>query len=85
LEYSPVAALNRTYALSKANSKQEAITEAEKLQLTNNHLYYCLLGNLYNGINTVKAKEYLQHALTLAKTPADKKIISQQIARLEKG
>ena len=34
LEYSPVAALNRTYALSKANGKAQAIIEAEKLQLT---------------------------------------------------
>ena len=33
IEYSPIAALNRTYALSKANSKQEAIAEAEKLNL----------------------------------------------------
>ena len=33
LEYSPIIALNRTYALSKANGKQEAITEAEKLDL----------------------------------------------------
>ncbi|MBS1504966.1 MAG: RNA polymerase subunit sigma, partial [Bacteroidetes bacterium] len=32
LEYSPVAALNRTYALAKANGKQEAIIEAEKLR-----------------------------------------------------
>ncbi len=30
LEYSPMAALNRTYALSKANGKAEAIAEAEK-------------------------------------------------------
>src|SRR5207247_7244342 len=34
IQYSPIAALNRTYALSKANGKQEAIPEAEKLNLT---------------------------------------------------
>jgi RNA polymerase sigma factor (sigma-70 family) len=44
LDDSPVAALNRTYALYKAHGKREAIIEAEKLQLTNDHLYYSLLG-----------------------------------------
>jgi RNA polymerase sigma factor (sigma-70 family) len=34
IQYSPIAALNRTYALSKANSKEEAIVEAEKLILS---------------------------------------------------
>ena len=42
--YSPVTALNRTYALSKIKGKQAAIEEAEKLGLTNNHLYHVLLG-----------------------------------------
>ncbi len=32
IEYSPIAALNRTYALSKANGKPEAIKEAEKAE-----------------------------------------------------
>jgi RNA polymerase sigma-70 factor (ECF subfamily) len=40
MEYSPIAALNRTYALSKANGKEEAIVEAEKLHLTDCHLYH---------------------------------------------
>lgn len=36
VECSPIAALNRTYALSKANGKPEAIEAAEKLNLTDN-------------------------------------------------
>jgi len=40
LKYSPMAALNRTYALAKAESNENAIIEAEKLNLTGNHLYY---------------------------------------------
>ncbi|HET6995460.1 MAG TPA: sigma-70 family RNA polymerase sigma factor, partial [Chitinophagaceae bacterium] len=56
VEYSPVAALNRTYALSKANGKGEAIIEAEKLRLTDNHFYFTLLGELYTGIDNLKAK-----------------------------
>lgn len=79
LEYSPIAALNRTYALSKANGKAEAIIEAEKLKLVNHHLYHLLLGELYTGIDNGKAKASLEQALKLTSSAADKKIISQKI------
>jgi len=81
LEYSPVAALNRTYALSKANGKAKAIIEAEKLQLTSNHFYFTLLGELYKGINDVKAKENFTKALSIAKTQADKQTILKKLDR----
>jgi predicted RNA polymerase sigma factor len=79
LEYSPIAALNRTYALSKANGKQEAIAEAEKLQLVDNHYYFTLLGELYTDIDNVKAKQNLEKALELAKGRADKRIIAKKL------
>jgi RNA polymerase sigma factor (sigma-70 family) len=82
IEYSPIAALNRTYALSKANGKEEAIIEAEKLGLADNHLYHSLLGNLYSEVDNEKALNHLQIALTLAKTNADKTVIANNIARL---
>lgn len=82
IEYSPIAALNRTYALSKANGKQEAITEAEKLNLTDNHFYFALLGDLYTNINNVQAKQNFQKALSLAKTQADKQAIQKKIDKL---
>ncbi|HEY4154250.1 MAG TPA: DUF6596 domain-containing protein [Puia sp.] len=75
IQYSPVAALNRTFALSKANGKPEAIAEAEKLNLTGNHLYYSLLGNLYTGIDNEKAIKYLKKAIALAKTQVEKNSI----------
>lgn len=80
--YSPIAALNRTYALSKANGKPEAIAAAEKLNLTNNHYYYTLLGELYTGIDNEKAKDHYQQAVAIAKTNADRQMIQQKIARL---
>jgi predicted RNA polymerase sigma factor len=83
LEYSPIAALNRTYALSKANSKVEAIIEAEKLELDDNHLYHSLLAELYRDINNEKSLQHLQTALTLAKTQADKQIILKKIEKLK--
>jgi RNA polymerase sigma-70 factor (ECF subfamily) len=82
LEYSPIVALNRTYALSKAKSKEEAITEAEKLNLTDNHFYYSLLGNLYTDFDNKKALQQFETALVLAKTLADKNIISKNIEQL---
>lgn len=82
LEYSPIAALNRTYALSKANGKHQAIKEAERLNLADNHFYYTLLGELYTGIDDKKAKENFQKAVTLAKTQTDKHTIQKKIDKL---
>jgi RNA polymerase sigma-70 factor (ECF subfamily) len=81
-EYSPVAALNRTYALSKANGKQEAIIEAEKLNLTGNHFYFTLLGELYTGTDNDKARQNFQKAISFAKTQTDKQIIQRKIDKL---
>jgi RNA polymerase sigma-70 factor (ECF subfamily) len=82
IEYSPVAALNRTFALSKVNGKVDAITEAEKLNLTANHFYFTLLGELYRGIDNNKAKINFQKAFSLAKTQADKQTIRNKIDSL---
>ncbi len=79
LEYSPIAALNRTFALSKANGKAEAIIEAEKLKLTDNHFYFMLLGELYKDVDTKKARVNFETAYTLAKTQTDKLTIKKQI------
>lgn len=82
IAYSPVAALNRTYALSKANGKEVAIIEAEKLNLSGNHYYFTLLGELYANINNNKAKENFLMAHKLAKTKADKLTIQSKIDAL---
>lgn len=82
IQYSPIAALNRTFALSKVNGQQTAIKEAEKLQLINNHYYYSLLGELYKDIDIKKAKENFQTAYTLAKTQTDKQTIKKKMDEL---
>ncbi|MBO9732781.1 MAG: sigma-70 family RNA polymerase sigma factor [Chitinophaga sp.] len=79
LVYSPIAALNRTYALSKVKGKAAAIAEAEKLELPGNHYYYVLLGELYSEIDNAKSLQHLQQALQLAKTETDKRTIQQKI------
>jgi predicted RNA polymerase sigma factor len=84
IQYSPIAALNRTYALAKANGVSEGITEAEKLRLTNNHFYFTLLGELYTSIDKEKAKGHFLSALVLAKSQTDKSTIQGKIDRLDK-
>ena len=78
-EYSPIAALNRTYALAKANGKKEAIIEAEKIKLTDNHLYQSLLGELYTDVDNEKAISHLENALALTRSTADKVLISNKL------
>jgi RNA polymerase sigma factor (sigma-70 family) len=82
IEYSPIAALNRTFALSKVKGTQAAIVEAEKLQLTSNHFYFTLLGELYSTHDSTKAKINFTQALRLAKTTTDKQTIQTKIDSL---
>lgn len=83
IEYSPIAALNRTYALSKANGKAEAIAEAEKLQLSGNHLYHSLLGELYTDVDNAKALSHFRTAAALARSTADKNILVNKMRKFE--
>ena len=82
IAYSPITALNRTYALSKVKGKQEAIQAAEKINLKDNHFYHVLLGELYTGIENDKAKQYFQKGLLLAKTQPEKQVIQNKIEGL---
>jgi RNA polymerase sigma-70 factor (ECF subfamily) len=82
IEYSPIAALNRTFALAKVKGKQVAIIEAEKLNLTGNHFYFTLLGELYTDIDNKKAKQNFQKAFALAKTTTDKQTIQKKVENL---
>jgi RNA polymerase sigma-70 factor (ECF subfamily) len=85
IEYSPIAALNRTYALSKAYNREVAIKEAEKLNLSHSHLFHSLLGELYKGIDDNKALTHFQNALKLARSTADQSVISDKIATFGKS
>jgi len=82
VDYSPIVALNRTYALSKAKGKQVAIIEAEKINLLDNHLYHSLLGNLYTDIDNVKAILHFKKVLSLLKNNNDKVVIENHIAKI---
>jgi RNA polymerase sigma-70 factor (ECF subfamily) len=83
IEYSPAAALNRTYALSKAKGKESALIEAEKLALHDNQFYFALLGELYTDINNKKARLNLAKAIGMAKSPADRNALQKKIDKIE--
>lgn len=79
IEYSPITALNRTYALAKANGKEEAIQEALKIKLENHHLYHSLLAELYKGLDANQELKHLKLALDLAKQEGEKAMIEKKI------
>ena len=79
VEYSPMAALNRTYAVSKVRGAAEAIAEAKKLQLDNNYLYHVLLGHLYKEFDSPKAVTHFETALKQVKTAGQKKQIRKEL------
>lgn len=81
IEYSPMAAINRTYAFSKVHGKEEAIRQAEKLDLEekNNQYYFTLLGELYKDIDNHRSADYLKRALDLAKRESDKEFIRSRL------
>lgn len=84
IEYSPMAALNRTYALARARSREEAIKEALKIDLKQNHLYHLLLAELYSGSNSDKQRDHLQKAAALKTTKNEREWILKKLESISK-
>ncbi|WP_415328932.1 RNA polymerase sigma factor [Chryseobacterium sp. MMS23-Vi53] len=84
IEYSPIAALNRTFAFAKVRGKSAAISEAEKLQLTDNPFYFSLLGHLYTDIDDLKAIENYEKALKLSNSSSVSVTLKKYIDQLTK-
>ncbi len=81
IEYSPITALNRTYALAKAKGREIAVKEALKINLNKSHLYHSLLAELYEGLDHTKQISHLELALQLSKNEIDKKVISKKLGK----
>jgi len=79
IEYSPITALNRTFAFSKVHGKKRALKEAEKLNLTNNNHYHELLGYLNAGTNPVEAMKNFTMAISLVRSSALKNTLLRKI------
>ncbi len=84
IEYSPITALNRTYALAQVKGKQTAIIEAEKLNITGNQFYFALLGYLHTDLDDAKAISYFEMARQKAKTDNDRALLNKKLNDLKK-
>ncbi len=81
IEYSPITAINRTYALSKVNGKEKAIAEALKIDLSDSNLYHSLLAELYHGIDEVNEVKHLKIALSLSKTKSEQDLLLKKLQK----
>lgn len=83
IDYSPIADLNRIYALSKVKGNKFALQEAEKLNLKDNHFYYLLLSKLSESLDNNKVIIYLKKALNICKTETEKIFIKNKIDKIK--
>lgn len=84
IAYSPIAALNRAYAIHKAGDTRLAIEEADKLSLENHQLHYALMGELYKETDQQKAASHLSRAIALARTQVVKERLQKSLDSLKK-
>lgn len=82
VEYSPVTALNRVFAYAKVYGNQQAIPEAEKLNLSESNYYHGLLGYLYAAIDTDKALNHYRKAIQLTKSEGERQVLAKQVDTL---
>jgi predicted RNA polymerase sigma factor len=82
IEYSPVTALNRAFAIAKVYGHEKAVMETAKLNLTDNDQYHKLLGFLYETIDAGKAIDHYRKAVQLTNAKAAKRILEKKIAQL---
>lgn len=84
IEYSPIIALNRTFAFAKVYGNEKALSEAEKLNLTESNYYHELLGYLYANTDIDTAIMHYTKAISLTKSKAEQHTLYKEIERLEK-
>ncbi|WP_143305402.1 RNA polymerase sigma factor [Chitinophaga vietnamensis] len=80
--YSPMTALNRTFAYAKVYGPEAGIREASALQLHTLNYYHSLLGYLYASIDTNKAIMHYQQAIALTGSASEKHTLMKAMARL---
>jgi RNA polymerase sigma-70 factor (ECF subfamily) len=78
-QYSPIVALNRTYALAMVKGNREALKEAHKIKLDNNPLYHSLLAELYIGVDEAKRNEHLKIALKNTTNENDRDLMKKKL------
>lgn len=84
IEYSPITALNRAFAFAKVYGPAKAVSEVEKLELTENNYFHELLGHLYADIDIDKSICHYRRAIELTKSKIEKQTLTKEIKRLNK-
>ncbi|WP_228520816.1 RNA polymerase sigma factor [Flavobacterium sp. HJJ] len=82
-EYSPMAALNRTFAFSKVYGSEKALIDAKKINLLENNYYHSLLGYLYKNDNKAMAVKHFEIAIRLTKNKFEKQVLTEQIKKIK--
>lgn len=82
MEYSPVTALNRGFALAQVYGNEKAIREVEKLNLTGNTYYHQLLGYLYADTNRTQSIEHYVKAIWLTRSDPEKQTLKNALKQL---
>lgn len=83
LEYSPLTALNRAFAIAKVNGSKAGIREVKKLNLEDINYYHALLGYLYADTDLDKAKIHYHKAIELTDSTSEKNTLQRAIERLD--
>lgn len=82
---SPVAALNRVYAVFQVWGADKAIEEALRLQLEGQQIYHALLGTLYEHVDRKLAIQHLTIAIDLTRNQPDNAVLQERLMRLKRG
>ncbi|NQX40825.1 RNA polymerase subunit sigma [Pedobacter steynii] len=80
--YSPIIALNRTFALAKVHGYEKAISEAEKLDMNDSNYYHQLLGYLYADKDVEKAIHHYRLAIKMTRSKVEQQTLMKEIKRL---
>ncbi|UZR96619.1 RNA polymerase sigma factor [Chondrinema litorale] len=82
MEYSPAAALNRTFALAKVYGNKKAVEETSKLGLENNSYFHALCGYLYAEVDIAQAINHYTKSIELSNSESEKKTLKKEVERL---
>lgn len=85
IEYSPITALNRTFAFAKVYGNDKAILEAKKLSLRDSNYYHELLGYLYANTDIDTAIIHYKKAISLTKSKTEQQTLYKEIERLKQN
>lgn len=76
---SPVAALNRLYALAKVEGAAAAIASATDPYLPRNRFYFALMGELFSASDQDQAVEYFRKAWARSNSEAERELLQAKI------